>query len=377
MYIYLGMGLRRFASTVRCCLRRLVSAFLTIECSVEIDLRITMTDGNYVDGSYYFYAPNKGAPVFFAVAFLASGMMHFWQSYHYKFFKVTALFSFCCLLFTAGFAMRIYGSYHYDDLDPFIASVCLIYAAPPLLELANYHILGRVLYYVPYCSPLHPGRVLSTFAFFSSIIEALNGWGASYSANRSLSDKEMEAGHALIKTSLLLQIFVIACFVALTAAFQRRCAKLGLARTRGVAGPLTTLYISVLLILTRTVYRIVEYFGVANTKWDADMKVEDISPAIRYEWFFYVFEASLMLANVVMFNVRHPRRYLPEKYTVYIAKDGVTEVDGPGWKDPRPFWLTVVDPFDLGGLVRGRDRSKDRFWETDAGGETRKGSGAV
>ncbi|KAF4830147.1 Lipid-translocating exporter-like protein RTA1 [Colletotrichum tropicale] len=336
-----------------------------------------MTDGNYVDGSYYFYAPNKGVPIFFAVAFLASGMMHFWQSYHYKFFKVTALFSFCCLLFTAGFAMRIYGSYHYDDLNPFIASVCLIYAAPPLLELANYHILGRVLYYVPYCSPLHPGRVLSTFAFFSSIIEALNGWGASYSANRSLSDKEMEAGHALIKTSLLLQIFVIACFVALTAAFQRRCARLGLARTRGVAGPLTTLYISVLLIMTRTVYRIVEYFGVANTKWDADMKVEDISPAIRYEWFFYVFEASLMLANVVMFNVRHPRRYLPEKYTVYIAKDGVTEVDGPGWKDPRPFWLTVVDPFDLGGLLRGRDRSKDRFWEADAGGETRKGSGAV
>lgn len=49
---------------------------------------------------------------------------------HYKFFKVTVLFSFCCLLFTAGFAMRIYGSYHYDDLNPFIASVCVIYAAP-------------------------------------------------------------------------------------------------------------------------------------------------------------------------------------------------------------------------------------------------------
>ncbi|KXH52453.1 RTA1 domain-containing protein [Colletotrichum salicis] len=167
-----------------------------------------------VDGSYFFYAPNKGAPIFFAVAFAASGILHFWQ--------ITALYSFCCLLFTAGFAVRTYGAWHYDNLNIFIASMCLLYAAPPLLELANYNILGRVLYYVPYCSPLHPGRVLSTFAFFSSIVEALNGWGASYSANQSLTQREMETGHALIKTSLLLQIFVIACFVALAVAFQRR-----------------------------------------------------------------------------------------------------------------------------------------------------------
>lgn len=221
---------------------------------------------------------------------------------------------------------------------------------------------------MPYCSPIHPGRVLSTFAFFSSIVEALNGWGASYSANRSLSEREMETGHVLIKTSLLLQVFIMACFVVLTAVFRRRCARLDVAGRRGVRGPLITTFVSVLLILTRTVFRIVEYFGVANVRWDSEMRVEDITPAIRYEWFFYVFEASLMLANVVMFNARHPRRYLPDRYTVYLAKDGVTEVDGPGWRDPRPFWMTVVDPFDLAGLLRGRDRSRVDFWETDVGG---------
>ncbi|OLN87622.1 Protein RTA1-like protein 6 [Colletotrichum chlorophyti] len=336
-----------------------------------------------VDGSFFFYAPNKGAPVFFAVAFAASGILHFWQCYHYKFFKVTGLFSFCCLLFTAGFAVRIYGAYHYDNLDTFIASVCLIYASPPLLELANYHILGRILYYVPYCSPLHPGRVLSTFAFLSVVVESLNGWGASYSANQSLSDREMDTGHALIKTSLLLQLFVLGAFLTLTAVFHRRCAREGVAGHRGVASPLVTLYVSAGLILTRTVFRVVEYFGVADMRWGSGMVVADITPAVRYEWFFYVFEAALMLADVVMFNVRHPRRYLPEKYTVYLARDGVTEMVGPGWKDPRPFWVTVVDPFDLAGVVRGRDRSRDRFWEDsnggggDAGRKESQGSGAV
>jgi hypothetical protein len=32
-----------------------------------------------VDGSWFFYAPNKGAPVFFAVGFAASGAFHIWQ----------------------------------------------------------------------------------------------------------------------------------------------------------------------------------------------------------------------------------------------------------------------------------------------------------
>ncbi|KAK1975398.1 RTA1 domain-containing protein [Colletotrichum cereale] len=326
-----------------------------------------MTDGSYVDGSYFFYAPNKGAPFFFAVAFAASGILHFWQCYHYKFFKVTGLFAFCCLIYTVGFAVRIYGAWNYDNLDTFIVTVCLVYAAPPLLELANYHILGRVLYYVPYCSPLHPGRVLSTFAVFSAIVESLNGWGASYSANQSLSPQEMATGHALIKASLLLQVFVVACFVVLAATFQRRCAQAGVAARRGVRGPLVTLYVSVGLVLARTAFRIVEYLGVAAVRWGPDVDVAGVPPAIRYEWFFYVFEAGLMLADVVMFNARHPRRYLPEKYTVYLDRDGVTEVDGPGWKDPRPLWATVVDPFDLVGAARGRDRRPKPFWEEGVG----------
>lgn len=32
-----------------------------------------------VTGSLFFYAPNKGAPVFFATAFFASGLCHIYQ----------------------------------------------------------------------------------------------------------------------------------------------------------------------------------------------------------------------------------------------------------------------------------------------------------
>jgi hypothetical protein len=99
-----------------------------------------------------------------------------------------------------------------------------------------------------------------------------------------------------------------------------------------------------------------------------------LSPLVRYEWFFYVFEASLMLSNQVLLNVRHPRKYLPKSTKTYLAKDGVTEVTGPGYDDKRPFLATLFDPFDLAGRLKGT-RKDDRFWETQAAEEAVGGKG--
>jgi hypothetical protein len=224
------------------------------------------------------------------------------------------------------------------------------------------------LYYVPYHAPIHPGRVLTTFGFISAIVEALNGWGASLSANQSLSNDSIETGHALIKASLLVQIVVIVCFVVLAVAFHRSCIKTG-QRDRRVLSPLITLYISMTLIMIRTIYRTVEYFGVASINFhDPDLDHTDLSPLIRHEWYFYVFEASLMLANSILWNMRHPRRYLPENNKIYLSVDGITEVEGPGYRDPRPFWQTLVDPFNIAALLAwDKGASRGKFWESANG----------
>jgi hypothetical protein len=234
----------------------------------------------------------------------------------------------------------------------------------PLLELANYHVLGRILYYIPYLSPLHPGRVFSTFGFLSGVVEALNGWGASYSANTSLTEDKIQIGHNLMKASLLLQVFVASAFVFLAVFFHVRVLKAGIHNKR-VQAPLLTLYISTAIIFVRTIYRIVEYFGFANLRFGPGFDPMTISPVIRYEWFFYVFEASLMLVNCVLFNFRHPRRYLPESNRIYLAQDGVTEIDGPGWEDKRHFLITILDPFDLSGSFRGKSQQSHKFWENN------------
>ncbi|PSN72316.1 RTA1 domain protein [Corynespora cassiicola Philippines] len=325
-----------------------------------------MPDGRPVQGSLYFYAPNKISPACFAFAFAVSGLLHLWQCIRYKSFKVTGLHPFCCLLFTVGFALREYGAFDYDHLNVYLVSTILIYSAPPILELANYHVLGRILYYVPYFSPLHPGRTLTTFGAVSFVVEVMNGIGVSYIANPNIPENLTDLGHILMKTSLIIQVVVITTFCIIAAIFHRKCTSAGL-KSRKVQGPLWTMYASMALILVRTIYRIVEHFGASSIPTDppADWDPMSLSPIIRYEWYFYVFEAMLMLFNSVLWNIRHPRRYLPEDYHVYLAQDGKTELQGPGWKDDQPWLMTFIDPCGITAALtkKGRSKKEKPFWE--------------
>lgn len=324
-------------------------------------------DGKPVEGSLYFYAPNKPAPTIFAIYFFIAAIAHVWQCFKYRCWRITALHPLCAFMFTAGFALRAYDAWNFDNIDTYIASTLLIYCAPPLLELANYHVLGRILYYVPYFAPLHPGRTLTTFGFLSAIVEVMNALGVSYLLTPALGESKQRLGHALMKASLICQLGVFSMFCVIAGFFHRRCLRAGIL-SRKVRGPLWTMYISMTFILVRTIYRIVEHFGASQIPANppADWDPMSLSPIVRYEWFFWVFEASLMLLNTLLWNYRHPRRYLPEDYHVYLAQDGQTELKGPGWKDEMPWFMTFIDPCGLTTAVTGGGRKKEKpFWETN------------
>ena len=231
----------------------------------------------------------------------------------------------------------------------------------PIYELANYVILGRILYYVPYHSPIHPGRVLTTFGGISAVVEALNINGASYSSNASLTESQQNIGRDLIKAALILQLCVLLSFVLLAAYFHRKCYKANLLPDN-LKAVLITLYCSSTLITIRTVYRTVEYFSIAKIRVTPGFDPMTISPIIRYEWFFWVFEALLMIINSFLLNARHPAMFLPRSNKIYLAQDGVTEIEGPGYEIKRNFLWTLVDPFNLVGLIKGRGKG-DRYWE--------------
>jgi hypothetical protein len=190
----------------------------------------------------------------------------------------------------------------------------------------------------------------------------LNSNGASNVSNAQNTQTAQDIGKALLKTALLLQLAIMCFFLGLAGYFHWKCSRAGLL-PQNLKDVLITLYCSCLLITIRTIFRSVEYFAIAQIHATPDFDPTTISQIIRYEWYFWVFEAILMLANSLLLNVRHPARFLPRNNKIYLAEDGVTEIEGPGYEDPRPWWMTFIDPFDVVGLCKGRDK-KARYWET-------------
>ncbi|KAI5893960.1 uncharacterized protein SCHCODRAFT_02623262 [Schizophyllum commune H4-8] len=312
-------------------------------------------------GSLWCYAPDKGAPIAFAVLFLLSGLVHVYQSLHYHSWKVTGLLPWAAALFVAGFITREVGAYNYDSEGLYISSTRLLLIAPAVYEGANYFVLGRVLYYVPYYAPLHPGRVVTTFFGIDVLIGVLTGVSGSYIADPSLPTAKQNLGRDLLRAAMLLQLATMALFVGITIRFHILCRRAGVLK-RNLRIVISVVYGSCTIITIRTVYRTVEYLEGAIPAAAAESGEGHRSPIVCNEWFFWVFEATLMFLNSTWLNVFHPARFLPRDYKVFLARDGQTEIEGPGDTDKRGWIQSILDPFDLIGLVRKKDV---KYWEED------------
>ncbi|KAL4885923.1 hypothetical protein BJY04DRAFT_214120 [Aspergillus karnatakaensis] len=318
-----------------------------------------MSHGEPVLWSLYIYAPNKQAPIFFTSAYGLLTLGHIWQCYHHKSWRLIGLHPLCGILLTFGYALRIYSAndnYIYIEeqkaqiLIPFILSQVFIYVSPPLLELANYHILGRIFYYVPHHTPLPPDRVLFTFGGIMLLIELINGLGASLAANPSSGSTQQSLGSNLIIAAVSLQVAVILIFFVLAGIFHYRTFKAGVT-PRAVIVPLRTLYVSMVLIFIRCIYRTVEHSGHSVKDINEIEVLRQLTPILRYEWFFYVFEASLILVNSVLWNIWSPGRFLPQSHSVFLGKDGVETYveEGVDTRSTRQKWLAVLS---IGVLYR-------------------------
>ena len=274
---------------------------------------------------------------------------------------VGLLLPWAAVVFVAGFATRVYGAYHYDNLGIFIASTVLLFVAPPVYNGANYFIFGRALYYLPYLAPIHPGRVWTTFVTLDALDGIIAGNGASFAANPDNTPSTQRIGVILVKVSLFLLIGMFLCFVSLVIHFHLAAKRAGVFNYR-MKVIVYELYLSNFLILFRNCFRTAAFFYPWN------------SLANGKEWPFYVLEVLPMLLNTFLLNIYPPAKYLPANQKVYLAVDGKTEVEGPGMVDKRPFLASFFDPFDIVGLVTGKD-NKNRFWEKDGiGGPKEEGA---
>ena len=190
------------------------------------------------------------------------------------------------------------------------------------------------------------------------LIEVLTANGAALVANIDNPESKQKIGENLIKAALIMQLALMAGFVVLALVFYYRCWKASVLNAK-VKRTLHVLLISCGLITVRTIFRTVEYFEAASLNIT---DTENLSPLLKKEWFFWFFEATVMFINTAMLNIFNPMHSLPQSNKVYLAKDGVTEIEGPGFKENRHWILTVIDPFDITGMIFKKNRHEN-YWE--------------
>jgi hypothetical protein len=181
------------------------------------------------------------------------------------------------------------------------------------------------------------------------VCEILIGNGAWRMANSSLTDKQRQVGSNMVTASLCLQAALFGTFGLLAALFHRRASKAGVLKQE-LRVVLYVMYVSATIVTIRCIYRLVEYIE----GWD--------SAIYQNEVYFWIFEATIMFINTALLNLYHPGKRLPRSNSTFLARDGVTERRGPGWADDRPWLVTVFDPFDLWGLIKGKDKESP-FWD--------------
>ena len=267
----------------------------------------------------------------------------------HKSWRTTLLLPWSALLMISGFAVRLAGAYNTDNLAYLIASTVLIMSGPPVYALINYFILSRMLYYIPYLAPIHPGRVATTFVGLDGVCEILIGQGAWRMVNSDSTDAQRQLGSNLVTASLCLQAALFGAFGLLAVQFHRGANKAGVLK-KDLKVVLYVMYVSATIVTIRCIYRLVEYIE----GWESSIYQNEI--------YFWIFEALIMFINTALLNVWHPGKRLPPSNSTFLSRDGVTERKGPGWGDDRPWIVTVFDPFDLWGLFKGKDK-KTQFWD--------------
>jgi len=337
-----------------------------------------MPDYSHPPGSLYAYQPSRALPILFAVITLILGIALAYQSIIHRWHYFNYLTTLASLAWLAGFVIRTITTFPIPDVMVYIklwiSQYILIFMGPPLFAASESFILGRLLAYMPYHAPLHPGRTISTFVILNAIVEALAVNGATRSASQNASDSQRELGHKFVEASLILQMIIEICFITLVAAFERRGRRSG-QFPRNARVLCRVLYITSLMMMVRCIVRIVEGFQVAACPVSTQFWCGTVR---RNEWFLWVFEVANITLFVAALAIWHPGRFLPNDKKVYLdPNDGETERMGPGYgkADKRNFFITVLDPFDVVGVLRGKD-TLDRFWERDNPVVVRLGRGS-
>ncbi|KAH7017247.1 putative RTM1-like protein [Ilyonectria destructans] len=247
----------------------------------------------------YHYDPSTGAAVTFIIFFLAITGIHAYQMIRTKTWFFTAFIIGGCFQWV-GYVGRAISSTQSPDwaLGPYLIQSVLLLVSPALFAASIYMILGRIILLTdgePH-SIIRRKWLTKIFVCGDVLSFVMQGAGAGIMASNS--EGSMSRGERIVTWGLVVQVVVFSLFAVTAGIFHKRMRQNPttkvLAQNLPWQSHLLVLYGASLLIMVRSVFRLIEY-AQGNDGY-----------LISREIFLYLFDSVLMLATMVVFAWYHP-----------------------------------------------------------------------
>lgn len=247
---------------------------------------------------FYHYNPTKACAVIFGLLFMATTGVHMYQSWRTRCWFVIPLIV-GGIFETIGYFGRVASANESPNwtLGPYIVQTLLLLVAPALFAATIYMALGRIITVVD-----GEGRALIPKKWLTKIFVAgdvlsflLQGAGGGIQASGTLEG--LENGTNIIIAGLFVQLFFFGLFIIVAVAFHLAIRKAPTGRSSsGIPWQLhmLALYVASVLIMVRSVFRVIEYLQGFN------------GYLLHHEIYLYIFDALLMLFTMILFNLVHP-----------------------------------------------------------------------
>ncbi|KAJ5929063.1 RTA1 domain protein, partial [Penicillium verhagenii] len=298
------------------------------------NMSATTSDGG-IDFALYRYTPSLPAAVVFAVIFLLLSILHLIRLCKNRtYFFIPFIVGLLCetphtwhsppyttplsngynfIVECAGYIARIFSHFNTLALGPYIVQTMLILVAPPLFAASIYMTLGRIIVRLgAEDKSILPIRFLTKIFVVGDVISFfMQCGGGGYMAAGTSS--AMEIGADVVVGGLVVQLLFFGFFVIVSAIFHWRVKKqkrtymqVSSSQSHSSETRMTweavmwALYGACLLILVRSVFRVVEFIQ-GNDGF-----------IMRREYLLYIFDACLMSLTGILFLIVYPGSFLPK-----------------------------------------------------------------
>ncbi|KAJ4141555.1 Envelope glycoprotein gp160 [Fusarium equiseti] len=245
-----------------------------------------------IDYSLYGYRPSLAANIVFVALFSLIGFVHVYLGIRWKSWGFMTGMLLGCISEVIGYVGRIMMYYNPFSFNAFMIQIVCLTIAPVFYTASIYVTLSKAInYFSPELSRFKPQLFIWIFIPFDIVCLILQAAGGAMS-----TESDSQVGVDVSMAGLVLQVVVLVAFIAAFSDYMIRYWRSGQAQAFGwrMTAFFLGLSASIILILTRCIYRVAEL----REGYDGDL--------IKHEVPFIILEGIVIVLAAVALCFGHP-----------------------------------------------------------------------